>query len=51
MNWLKHVEGLTLILAPIIGIGALIADFSWSNLLLFLILMLVWKAASATPLS
>lgn len=40
---MEHVEGITLALAPIAGAIALIMDFSWTNLLLFSILMLVWK--------
>ena len=46
MHWLEHVEAAVLYLAPIAGIVALIADFSWTNLLLFAILMVVWKHAN-----
>jgi hypothetical protein len=43
MKWLEHIEALVLIFAPIAGMIALVSDFSWSNLIMFSILMLVWK--------
>jgi hypothetical protein len=42
----EHAEGLIIIVAPIAGLIALIADFTWTNLLLFAILMVAWKIAN-----
>ena len=46
MKWLSHVEALILVVAPIAGLFAVIVDFSGTNLLLFLILLVVWKHAN-----
>jgi hypothetical protein len=50
MSWiiskLEHVEALILIAAPIAGIVALVMDFSWTDLILVSILLVVWKIAN-----
>jgi hypothetical protein len=46
MHWIEHVEGLILIMAPIIGIIIVVIDFSFTNLLLLLILLMEWKKAN-----
>jgi hypothetical protein len=43
---LEHVEAFILIATPIAGIVALVMDFSWTNLLLLSILLVVWKIAN-----
>lgn len=42
MKWIEHIEMLTLLLTPVAGVVAMIVDFSWTNLILFSILMLIW---------
>ena len=46
MHWLEHVEGIVLILAPFVGLVALILEFNPTNLLLFTIRMLLWNHAN-----
>jgi hypothetical protein len=46
MGWLTHFEGFILAITPIIGLVALINDFTWTNVLLFSILLVVWKSAN-----
>ncbi len=46
MHILEHVEAAILFLAPILGIIAVVVDFSTSNFLLLLILLVVWKHAN-----
>lgn len=46
MHFLEHVEASILIIVPIIGILAVALDFSWTNVLLLGILLLVWKHAN-----
>lgn len=46
MHPLEHVEALILMVAPIIGIAVLVFDFSSTNLLLVLILLVIWKNAN-----
>ncbi len=47
MKWLEHIEVSILVLTPIVGIIALVNNFSWSNLLLFCILMILWKIGNS----
>ncbi len=46
MGWLEHVEAAILYTTPFIGVTALVIDFSWTNLLLLCILLLIWKHAN-----
>ena len=43
MSWLEHLEAWILIVAPIAGAIALYLDFTPTNSLLYLILLLGWK--------
>jgi len=46
MHPLEHIEALILMVAPILGIVVLVADFSSTNFLLVLILLVIWKHAN-----
>jgi uncharacterized membrane protein len=49
MKFLIHFEGWILILTPIVGVIALITEFSVTHLLLFCVLLIVWKIANNQP--
>ena len=46
MHWLTHFEAAILYSTPLIGVVALVMDFSWTNLLLLCILLVLWKHAN-----
>ncbi len=46
MAWLIHFEAAILYITPIAGLVAIVVDFSWTNFLLFLILLILWKHAN-----
>ncbi len=46
MSWLEHLEAWILIVVPIAGIIAVALDFSTTNFLLLLILLILWKQSN-----
>jgi len=46
MHWLEHVEAAILYTTPFVAAAALFLDFSATNLILYCVLLVLWKQAN-----